>query len=121
MISSEIILLTLCLFSAKILGLNRSEMAHTKAKSSTKLGRDSEAKRLGVKRFGGQLVQAGDIIIRQRGAKWEPGQNIGVGGDDTLFAMVDGHVKFIKKAVLSFIGHKKQKTIVSVVPLEKAE
>lgn len=94
-------------------------MAHTRSAGSTKNLRDSIAKRLGVKKFGGQLVHSGDIIVRQRGAKWEPGENIGVGGDDTLFAMVDGHVKFVKKGVLSFTGRKKQKTIVSVVPLEK--
>jgi large subunit ribosomal protein L27 len=93
-------------------------MAHTKAGGSTRLGRESESKRLGIKKFGGQIVKAGNIIVRQRGAKWEPGQNVGVGKDDTVFAMIDGHVKFEKKGVMKFTGKKEQKTIVNVVPLE---
>jgi len=93
-------------------------VAHTKAGGSTKLGRDSKSKRLGVKKYGGELVKSGNIIVRQRGAKWEPGENIGIGKDDTLFSLVDGHVKFYKKAVLSHTGQKHQKTIVSVVPIK---
>lgn len=93
-------------------------MAHTKAGGSTKLGRDSKAKRLGVKKFGGQLVKAGNIVIRQRGSKWEPGKNVMVGGDDTIFAVIDGHVKYSKKAIKNFTGKKKEKTIVSVVPIK---
>lgn len=92
-------------------------MAHTKAGGSTKLGRDSEAKRLGVKRFGGQTVKSGEVLIRQRGSKWGAGQNVGVGGDDTLFAMIDGVVKFEKKAKLNFTGKKAQKTIINILPL----
>jgi large subunit ribosomal protein L27 len=72
-------------------------MAHKKAGGSTRNGRDSESKRLGVKRFGGESVLAGNIIVRQRGTKVKPGVNVGVGRDHTLFAMVDGSVKFIKK------------------------
>ena len=93
-------------------------MAHTKAGGSTRLGRESESKRLGIKKFGGEIVKAGNIIVRQRGAKWEPGQNVGVGKDDTVFSMIDGHVQFEKKAVMTFTGRKTQKTIVNVVPLE---
>lgn len=69
-------------------------MAHKKGVGSTKNGRDSESKRLGVKKFGGEVVKAGNIIIRQRGTKFHPGQNVGRGGDDTLFALADGVVKF---------------------------
>ena len=69
-------------------------MAHKKGASSTRNGRDSNAQRLGVKRFGGQVVNAGEIIIRQRGTKFHPGVNVGRGGDDTLFATADGKVKF---------------------------
>ena len=61
---------------------------------STRNGRDSEAKRLGVKKFGGELVKAGNIIVRQRGTKFHPGNNVGIGSDDTLYALIDGHVKF---------------------------
>lgn len=94
-------------------------MAHTKAKSSTKLGRDSEAKRLGVKKFGSQFVRSGNILVRQRGSKWVAGENVGIGKDDTLFATCDGHVKFQKKGLLSFVGRKKEKTIISVVPVQE--
>jgi large subunit ribosomal protein L27 len=69
-------------------------MAQKKGGGSTRNGRDSEAKRLGVKRFGGELVSAGSIIVRQRGTKFHPGTNVGVGKDHTLFALVDGQVKF---------------------------
>lgn len=69
-------------------------MAHKKAGGSSRNGRDSESKRLGVKRFGGQFVQAGSIIVRQRGTKFHPGENVGCGRDYTLFALVDGHVQF---------------------------
>ena len=69
-------------------------MAHKKGAGSTKNGRDSNAQRLGVKRYGGQLVSAGSILVRQRGTKMHPGTNVGIGGDDTLFALVDGIVKF---------------------------
>ena len=69
-------------------------MAHKKGGGSTKNGRDSNAQRLGVKRFGGELVKAGEILVRQRGTKFHPGTNVGRGGDDTLFAMKEGFVKF---------------------------
>ncbi len=69
-------------------------MAHKKGQGSTKNGRDSESKRLGVKKYGGELVRAGNIIVRQRGTKFHPGENVGRGGDDTLFAMADGVVNF---------------------------
>ncbi|MDD3679091.1 MAG: 50S ribosomal protein L27 [Patescibacteria group bacterium] len=91
-------------------------MAHTKAGGSTRLGRDSKSKRLGVKKFGGEIVKAGNIIVRQRGSKWEPGENVMVGKDDTIFSVIDGRVQFSEKAVKSFTGKKNKKTIVSVVP-----
>jgi len=93
-------------------------MAHTKAGGSTRLGRDSQSKRLGIKKFGGELVKSGNIIVRQRGSKWKAGQNVGVGKDDTIFAIIDGHIQFEKKNILSFNGKKQQKTIVSVVPIK---
>jgi large subunit ribosomal protein L27 len=69
-------------------------MAHKKAGGSSRNGRDSNAKRLGVKRFGGQLVSAGSIIVRQRGTQFHPGDNVGIGRDHTLFAKVNGYVRF---------------------------
>lgn len=69
-------------------------MAHKKGMGSTRNGRDSEAKRLGVKKYGGEAVKAGNILIRQRGTKVHPGNNVGIGSDDTLFALIDGTVKF---------------------------
>lgn len=84
-------------------------MAHKKGVGSTRNGRDSESKRLGVKRFGGQKVNAGEILIRQRGTKVHPGTNVGIGSDDTLFALVAGHVKFER--------HRKVQQKVSIVPL----
>jgi large subunit ribosomal protein L27 len=71
-------------------------MAHKKGQGSVRNGRDSVSKRLGVKEFGGQLVSAGSIIVRQRGSRFEAGKNVGTGRDWTLFALVDGHVKFDK-------------------------
>jgi large subunit ribosomal protein L27 len=73
-------------------------MAHKKAGGSSRNGRDSESKRLGVKKFGGESVLAGNIIIRQRGTKWHPGTNVGIGKDHTLFAKTDGQVAFIKRS-----------------------
>jgi len=72
-------------------------MAHKKGQGSTRNGRDSESKRLGVKKYGGEVVRAGNIIVRQRGTKFHPGVNVGRGGDDTLFALTDGKVSFIRK------------------------
>ena len=82
-------------------------MAHKKGASSSRNGRDSTAKRLGVKRFGGQLVNAGEIIIRQRGTHIHPGQGVGRGGDDTLFALVEGSVKY---------GTRRGRRVVNVIP-----
>lgn len=84
-------------------------MAHKKAGGSSRNGRDSESKRLGVKRYAGQAVLAGNILIRQRGTKFHPGKNVGRGKDDTLFATADGKVEF------SIKGPKRRKTV-SVVP-----
>mgnify|MGYP001064278661 FL=1 len=72
-------------------------MAHKKGVGSSRNGRDSNAKRLGVKRFGGQYVLAGNILVRQRGTKFHPGQNVGRGSDDTLFALIDGVVRFERR------------------------
>lgn len=69
-------------------------MAHKKGVGSSRNGRDSNAQRLGVKRFGGEQVVAGNILVRQRGTKFHPGRNVGIGKDDTLFALVDGKVQF---------------------------
>ncbi|HET6784211.1 MAG TPA: 50S ribosomal protein L27 [Pseudoxanthomonas sp.] len=76
-------------------------MAQKKGDGSTRNGRDSQPKMLGVKAFGGQLISAGSIIVRQRGTKFHPGTNVGVGKDHTLFALVDGHVKFATKGALN--------------------
>ena len=84
-------------------------MAHKKAGGSSRNGRDSESKRLGVKRYGGQFVLAGNIIVRQRGTEYHPGDNVGIGKDHTLFALVEGHVEFALK------GPKRQRTV-SIVP-----
>jgi large subunit ribosomal protein L27 len=74
-------------------------MAHKKGQGSSKNGRDSNSQRLGVKRFGGQVVKAGTIIVRQRGTKFHPGPGVGIGNDHTLFALVPGAVKFLKGKV----------------------
>jgi len=91
-------------------------MAHTKAKGSTKLGRDSEAKRLGVKHFDGEIVKPGDVIIRQRGTKFYPGNNVRQGGDDTIYSLTNGKVKFSRKQKTHFDGSKKIVKIVGVIP-----
>lgn len=75
-------------------------MAHKKGLGSSKNGRDSNAQRLGVKRFGGEVVTGGSIIVRQRGTPLKPGQNVGRGSDDTLFAKIDGRVKFVDRGRL---------------------
>lgn len=95
-----------------MLQFNLQRFAHKKGVSSTRNGRDSESKRLGVKRFDGQLVTAGSILVRQRGTKIHPGTNVGLGKDDTLFAKVEGHVKFER------LGRDKKR--VSVYPVEEA-
>ena len=84
-------------------------MAHKKGAASTKNGRDSNAQRLGVKRYGGQLVNAGEIIVRQRGTHFHPGNGVGRGGDDTLFATAPGVVKF---------GNRKGRKLVDVLPAD---
>ena len=76
-------------------------MAHKKAGGSSRNGRDSNAKRLGVKRYGGQLVSAGSILVRQRGTQFHPGTNVGIGKDHTLFALTEGHVSFAIKGALN--------------------
>lgn len=76
-------------------------MAHKKGMGATRNGRDSNPKYLGVKRYGGQVVRAGNILIRQRGTKFFPGPNVGIGRDDTLFALIDGVVQFPKPRVIS--------------------
>lgn len=85
-------------------------MAHKKGGGSSRNGRDSNSQRLGVKRFGGQKVLAGSILVRQRGTQMHPGTNVGIGSDDTLFALADGFVKFER------LGKAKQK--VSVFPTQ---
>ena len=86
-------------------------MAHKKGGGTTRNGRDSESKRLGVKVYGGQVIPAGSIIVRQRGTRFHPGVNVGLGKDHTLFALVDGKVQFAVKGKLN-------KQTVSVVPVE---
>lgn len=90
-------------------------MAHTKSKGSTSLGRDSQAKRLGVKLFSGQFAKVGNIIIRQRGTKFYPGLNIKKGSDDTLYATKNGYVKFTKKKRKRFDNNLKWVTVVNVI------
>ncbi len=84
-------------------------MAQKKAGGSTRNGRDSESKRLGVKRFGGERVISGNILCRQRGTKWHPGQNVGMGKDHTIFSVIEGRVKFDTK--------RNGRTYISVLPL----
>ncbi len=93
-------------------------MSHKKAGGSTNNGRDSIAKRLGVKIFGGQAVKAGGIIVRQRGTKYFPGENVGMGGDYTIYSLVEGKVHFTKKAFKKFDGRIFRDTVVNVVPVE---
>lgn len=90
-------------------------MAHTKAKGSTKLGRDSQSKRLGIKVPGGSTVKPGIIIVRQRGTKFRPGVGTKIGKDDTIYAAASGTVKFQKKQITGFTGSPKLTKIISVV------
>lgn len=90
-------------------------MAHTKSLGSTKLGRDSRSQRLGVKRNHGQLVHAGEVIIRQRGTKYLPGNSVRRAGDDTLYAAKKGVVQFSTKNKICFNGSKRTAKMVSVV------
>ena len=87
-------------------------MAHKKAGGSSRNGRDSAGRRLGLKLFGGEACLAGNILARQRGTKWHPGRNVGLGKDHTLFALIDGKVQFATKA--------KGRKVVSVVPMTEA-
>ena len=79
-------------------------MAHKKAGGSSRNGRDSPGQRLGVKKFGGERVIPGNIIVRQRGTKWHPGKNVGMGRDYTIYAMVEGHVRFRKSGQRTYIS-----------------
>jgi large subunit ribosomal protein L27 len=90
-------------------------MAHKKAGGSTQNIRDSKAKYLGVKKFGGEAVRAGNVIIRQKGMKYEPGKNVYASKDFTIHASIDGNVKFGERKILKFNSQKKRKTTVSVV------
>lgn len=90
-------------------------MAHKKAAGSSKNGRDSQSKRLGVKVFGGQPIKAGSIIVRQKGTKFHAGENVKVAGDYSLFALKDGTVKFTEKRQTKFDGRRFKDTIVNVV------
>ena len=87
-------------------------MAHKKAGGSSRNGRDSQAKRLGLKAFGGELVNAGSILVRQRGTQFHPGTNVGIGKDHTLFAMATGHVKYS-------VHGPKSKSTVSIEPVQQ--
>ncbi len=93
-------------------------MAHKKAGGSTSLGRDSVSKRLGVKIFGDQRVNKGEIIVRQHGSKFHPGKNVKIGGDSTLYSAIDGVVKFQKKMERKFHGNLRKARVVNVVPIE---
>ena len=93
-------------------------MSKTKAGGSTKNGRDSQAKRLGVKAFGGQHVTAGSIIVRQRGTKFHAGENVGIGKDHTLYAKTTGEVKFTEKRIEKYDGRRFKDVFVNIV--EKA-
>ncbi|MBT3865439.1 50S ribosomal protein L27 [Candidatus Peregrinibacteria bacterium] len=93
-------------------------MSHKKAGGSSKNGRDSQAKRLGVKIFGDQAVKAGGIIIRQRGTKYFPGENVGMGRDHTIFATVDGQVKFTEKRQKKYDGRVFRDRFVNVFPVK---
>ncbi len=90
-------------------------MAHTKAGGSTKLGRDSIGKRLGVKRQDGQQVRAGEVLIRQRGTKYLPGLNVGRGRDDTLYALKAGIVKFLSRKKIRFDGNSRKVKVIQVL------
>ncbi len=91
-------------------------MAHKKAGGSTALGRDSQSKRLGIKLFGGQQAKIGNIIVKQRGTKWHPGKNVRIGGDDSIYAVATGTVKFTSKKVKGFDGSLHLRKFVHVLP-----
>jgi len=89
-------------------------MAHTKAAGSTRLGRESASKRLGVKLFDGQPAKAGNVLVRQRGTKWLPGQNVKVGKDDTLYAAKNGVVKFTEKKLKRFDNSRRIAKVINI-------
>ncbi|MFA5792258.1 MAG: 50S ribosomal protein L27 [Candidatus Gracilibacteria bacterium] len=89
-------------------------MSTKKAGGSSRNGRDSNAKRLGIKRFGGEIVKAGAVLVRQKGTKWHPGLNVGMGRDYTLFALQDGKVAFTEKRALKFDGNRRYETLIHV-------
>jgi large subunit ribosomal protein L27 len=91
-------------------------MAHTKAAGSTRLGRDSQPKYLGIKLFAGQTAKPGSIIVRQRGANFKPGKNVRRGSDDTLYSIAEGIVKFTTRKLPRFTGAKRLTKIVNVMP-----
>ncbi|MCK4805580.1 MAG: 50S ribosomal protein L27 [Candidatus Pacebacteria bacterium] len=91
-------------------------MAHTKSAGSTRLGRDSRSKRLGVKKFDGQIVKSGNVLIRQRGTKWHPGLNTKLGCDDTIYALTNGVIKFSSKRRKTFTGKTKRVSLINVIP-----
>lgn len=91
-------------------------MAHKKAGGSTSWGRESQSKRLGIKRYGGQFAPAGSILVRQRGTKYRPGKNVRRGADDTLYAVIAGTVKFAKMKTPRFDGKLKLASIVNILP-----
>ncbi len=93
-------------------------MAHKKAGGTTSLGRDSISKRLGVKIYGGQFAEAGNVIIRQRGTKYHLGKNMKKGADDTLYALVNGIVEFKTKKVREFTGKLVERIFVGIIPKE---
>ncbi len=90
-------------------------MSHKKAGGSSRNGRDSQAHRLGIKYFGGETVRTGCVLVRQKGTKWHPGNNVGVGRDFTLFALKDGAVKFTEKRRVKFDGNHKYDTLVHII------
>lgn len=94
-------------------------MAHTKSGGSTKLGRDSTSKRLGVKINHGQFIKSGQIIIRQRGTHYCPGENVARAGDDTLYALKSGKVQFFSKKKIRFDGLKRKIKIIKIIPTVK--
>src|SRR5580698_8832160 len=106
-------LLSLLRYSYDARKVRRPAMAHKKAGGSSRNGRDSGGQRLGIKIFGGEEVLAGNIIARQRGTKWHPGRNVGVGNDHTLFAKINGKIEFRTKA--------KGRVFVSVLPMSEAQ
>lgn len=103
--------MSFCSYSLELI----DKMAHTKSAGTTKNGRESASKRLGVKIFGGQLAKIGSIIIRQRGSQYVPGSGVKIGKDDTIYAIQTGHVLFRTKRVKKYNGFRKTTSVVNVV------